>query len=278
MPISPRMRFLSAAVLALGLAGFLGGCSSTDDKDKDAYQERPVEELYNSAMNSLSRNEYETAAKGFDEVERQHPYSVWATKAQLMAAYAHYQNSKFDEAIMALDRFIQLHPGHRDIAYAYYLKALCYYEQIADVSRDQKITGQALDSLQEVVRRFPGTKYALDASMKIDLTRDHLAGKEMAIGRYYQNQQQYTAAINRYRTVLDDYQTTTHVPEAMHRMIECYEALGLEDAAKKTAAVLGYNYPGNIWYGDSYTLVTGEKADPPYGKKGSSWLGWIGLD
>lgn len=278
MPISPPMRFLSAAVLAFGLAGFLGGCSSTKDKDKDAYQERPVEELYNSAMNSLSRSEYKTAAKEFDEVERQHPYSVWATKAQLMAAYAQYQNSKFDEAVIALDRFIQLHPGHRDIAYAYYLKALCYYEQIADVSRDQKITGQALDSLQEVVRRFPGTKYALDASMKIDLTRDHLAGKEMAIGRYYQNQQQYTAAINRYRTVLDDYQTTTHVPEAMHRMIECYEALGLEDAAKKTAAVLGYNYPGNIWYEDSYTLVTGEKADPPYGKKGSSWLGWIGLE
>lgn len=270
----PSLRLSRAAVLViLALsAPLLSACSG--DKDKDAYQERPVEDLYNEAMNQLNQEDYQAAAKSFDEVDRQHPYSVWATKAQLMAAYALYMRNKFDEAIIALDRFIQLHPGHKDVAYAYYLKALCYYEQIADIQRDQKITEQALKSLQEVIDRFPNSKYARDAKLKLDLARDHLAGKEMAIGRYYEKQGMYLAAINRFRYVVDNYQTTTHVPEALERLIECYESLGLPEEAKKTAAVLGYNYPGSEWYSDSYSLVTGKPAEKPKGEDGG-WFDWL---
>ncbi len=170
----------------------------------------------------LGQQEYKTAAKSFEEVDRQHPYSVWATKAQIMAAFAYYQSNKYDDAIIALDRFIQLHPGHRDLPYAYYLKALCYYEQISDVGRDQRTTQQALDALAEVVKRFPESPYARDARLKVELCIDHLAGKEMAVGRYYQSNQQYIGAINRYRVVIERYQTTTHVPEALHRLVETY--------------------------------------------------------
>jgi outer membrane protein assembly factor BamD len=270
----PSLRLSRVLLVALVLtAPLLAACSG--DKDKDAYQERPVEDLYNDAMNLLNQEEYTLAAKAFDEVDRQHPYSVWATKAQLMAAYAQYQRNKFDEAIIALDRFIQLHPGHKDVAYAYYLKALCYYEQIADIQRDQKITDLALKSLQEVIDRFPNSKYARDAKLKLDLARDHLAGKEMAVGRYYERQRMYLAAINRFRIVVDNYQTTTHVPEALSRLIECYEALGLPEEAKKTAAVLGYNYPGNEWYSDSYTLVTGKPPEDPKAPGSSSWYSHV---
>lgn len=262
-----RLRFVFAILAIGGLAGCAG------DSDKDKYQDMPVEDLYNNALNRLKERDYAIAAKAFDEVERQHPYSVWATRAQLMSAYSYYLNSKYEESIQGLDRFIQLHPSHKDTAYAYYLKALCYYEQIADVGRDQKITDQALRYLQEVVDRFPNSPYARDARMKVDLTRDHLAGKEMVIGRYYERKNQFGAAINRYRAVIDNYQTTTHVPEALHRLIECYQALGLTDEAEKIASVMGYNYPGSEWYQDSYTLVTGEKAPPPYGEDGES--GWL---
>jgi outer membrane protein assembly factor BamD len=238
--------------LAFGACLLAASCS--DDK-KDTYVEKPVENLYNSAMNELLDHVYDKAAKSFDEVERQHPYSVWATKAQLMAAYALYQAGKYDESVVAADRFISLHPGHRDVAYAYYLKALDYYVQIADVARDQKQTQQAMQALSEVVRRFPESKYGRDARLKIDLARDHLAGKEMEIGRYYERQGSYLAAINRFKRVVDDYQTTTHLPEALHRLTECYTALGLTEQAQKVAAVLGYNYPGSEWYGDTYALV-----------------------
>src|SRR5215467_472276 len=243
--------------LALSVAAFgLGGCGSSDD-DKN-YVEQPVEVLYNRALDQLGQQDYKQAAKGFEEVDRQHPYSVWATKAQIMAAFAYYQSNKYDEAIIALDRFIQLHPGHRDIPYAYYLKALCYYEQISDVGRDQRITQQALDALSDVAKRFPDSPYARDARLKVELTIDNLGGKEMDVGRYYQKQHQYVGAINRFRTVIERYQTTTHVPEALHRLVECYTALGVKTEAKETAAVLGYNFPGSDWYQDSYYLVTGE--------------------
>ncbi|HEY5597659.1 MAG TPA: outer membrane protein assembly factor BamD [Kiloniellales bacterium] len=257
------MRALTVGCLCLGLLA----CSSTDEP---AYEERPVEELYNSAMDKLLAADYVESARLFDEVERQHPYSVWASKAQLMAAYAHYQNSKYDEAINALDRFIQLHPGSRDASYAYYLKAISYYEQISDVGRDQKITELALEGLDDVVRRFPETGYARDANLKADLARDHLAGKHMDIGRYYQGQGEYLAAINRFRTVIQDYQTTTHVPEALHRLVECYLALGVTDEAQATAAVLGHNFPGNPWYADSYVLLTGVDLRPEEHK--GSWI------
>ncbi|HZB90014.1 MAG TPA: outer membrane protein assembly factor BamD [Stellaceae bacterium] len=241
----------------LASALLLAACAGTN---KDAYVDRPVEALYNDAMNKMLDGGYSNAAKAFDEVDRQHPYSVWATRAELMSAYALYQANKYDESIVACDRFISLHPGHRDVAYAYYLKALDYYVQISDVERDQKTTQQALDALGEVVRRFPDSKYGRDARLKMDLARDHLAGKEMAIGRWYEQQGDYLAAINRFQRVIQKYQTTTHVPEALQRLTECYTALGLKDEAERVTAVLGYNYPGNAWYSDAYTLL---KTDAP---------------
>lgn len=251
----------------LGLALSLAACGSTP---KEEFVERPVEQLYNQATDSLVDAKYVEAAKGFDEVERQHPYSSWATKAQLMAAYANYQANKYDEAIGALDRFISLHPGNADAAYAYYLKGICYYEQITDVGRDQELTNKALAAFQEVIKRFPDTTYAKDARVKNDLAVDHLAGKEMSIGRYYQRGEQYVAAINRFRRVIEQYQTTTHVPEALERLTECYLALGLKDEAQAAAAVLGYNFPGSEWYQSSYALLTGEGLAPK-GDNGS-WI------
>lgn len=258
----------------LGLVLLVAACDSTP---KDKYAERPVEDIYNSAMDKFNDADYKGASADFDEVDRQHPYSVWATKAQIMGAYSLYETQKYDEAVVALDRFIQLHPGNRDTAYAYYLKGLCYYIQITDVGRDQKITEQALKSLDELVRRFPESRYARDARLKIDLTRDHLAGKEMDIGRYYEQQGQYLAAINRFRRVVDSYQTTTHVPEALHRLTECYLALGVVDEARTTAAVLGHNYPGSEWYQESYALLTGIPATNPGSepKPDQSWMARI---
>lgn len=272
LPRRPAAFLAFAAILFAVTA--MGGCS--DSKDEDTYVEKPVEALYNEAMDDIDHDEYYKAAKAFDEVERQHPYSVWATKAQLMGAYALYERNKYDDAIVGLDRFIQLHPGNKDTPYAYYLKGLCYYEQITDVSRDQKMTEQALKTLQEVIDRFPTSRYARDAKLKVDLTRDHLAGKEMAIGRYYLRERQYLAALNRFKTVVDQFQTTTHVPEALERMVEVYSALGLRDDAKRTAAVLGANFPGSEWYQDAYTLVeTGHSAERP----AQAWYSWVpGLD
>jgi len=237
--------------------------------EEDAYKEDTVERLYNKAMAQLEGNEYKSAAADFAEVDRQHPYSVWATKAQLMTAYSHYQNNDYDDAIIALDRFIQIHPSNRDVPYAYYLKSLSYYEQISDVGRDQKMTKLALKSFNEIVTRFPSSKYSRDATLKIDLTRDHLAGKEMEIGRYYENQGQFLGAINRYKKVVDQYQTTTHVPEALHRLTESYLSLGLVNEAKKTAAVLGHNFPGSEWYIDSYKIVEGKSVRFKF--KASRW-------
>ena len=249
----PTRRFRHIAAI-LSVCAALAACSSSDE---EIYVEQKVDVLYNTAVNSLEAGDYKDAAKQFDEVERQHPYSVWATKAQLMAAYSHYQANAYDEAVIGLDRFIRLHPGNRDIAYAYYLKSLSYYERISDVARDQLVTELALKGLNEVVRRFPNSKYARDAKLKIDLTRDHLAGKQMEIGRFYLDRNHYLAAINRFRRVVDDYQTTTHVPEALHRLVEAYTAIGVIEEARRVAAVLGHNYPGSEWYLDSYAVAAG---------------------
>ncbi|GEO80490.1 outer membrane protein assembly factor BamD [Pararhodospirillum oryzae] len=262
------------APLALATALGLGACST----DKPAYVERPVEELYNDAVDKLNQGNYEAASKAFDEVERQHPYSVWATKAQIMAAYALYENGAYDDAAVALNRFIDLHPGNRDIAYAYYLRGLCYYEQISDVRRDQQITRQAMTYLSDVVTRFPESPYARDARLKIDLARDHLAGKEMSVGRYYLKGHQYLAALNRFTAVINSYDQTTHVPEALYRLVEINTILGLTDEAKRAAAVLGHNFPGSDWYVDAYALVTGKKPDQG-DEKDTSWYdaltGWF---
>jgi outer membrane protein assembly factor BamD len=246
-------------VLALLL--LVPACSS-DDNDVE-YEERPVEELYNSAMDSMEAGNYQIASKKFDEVERQHPYSPWATKSQLMAAYAYYEARQYDEAVAALDRFVQLHPANPDVPYAHYLKALCYYERISDVARDQEMTELARNSLEELISRYPESEYSRDAKVKLDLVYDNLAGKEMVIGRYYLRQGHYLAAINRFRRVIDLYQTTTHVPEALHRLAEAYTALGLDEQAKKMAAVLGYNFPGSEWYIDSYDLIEDVSVQAP---------------
>lgn len=249
------MRF-DRFLLILILVPMLAACSS--DKDDAFETEKPVDVLYNQAAAAMDEGQYKSATKYFEEVERQHPYSQWATQAQLMSAYSSYLGQDYDEAIMALDRFIELHPGSKDIDYAYYLKALCYYEQISDVARDQEMTEEALKALETLVRLYPDSQYARDATLKRDLTLDHLAGKEMEIGRYYLNRGHVNAAMNRFRTVIKDYQTTTHVTEAMHRLVECYLTLGLKEEATNVAAVLGYNYPGSKWYKRSYDLLDDE--------------------
>jgi outer membrane protein assembly factor BamD len=286
------------SVLAfLALAALLPGCgSSSSDSSSDrggvrawdgsdAGRRTPgapasdiaPEQLYADGMRELRAQNYAAAVRNFDLVEREHPYSTWATSAKLMGAYTEYQRNRYTEAIGALDRFIQLHPAHRDIAYAYYLRALSQYEQINDAQRDQRQTEIAMQALQEVVSRFPDTAYARDARLKIDLARDHLAGREMNIGRFYQRQGLHTAAIGRFRRVVEEYQTTNHVPEALHRLTEIYLTLGLRDEARRTAAVLGHNYPGNAWYQDSYALlVDGAAASAPdrpgFFTRAANWL------
>lgn len=235
--------------------------SKKEDSSKDKTES--VEKLYNDAAARLDNGEYYEAAKAFDEVDRQYPYSQWAARAQLMSGFAHYKNLKYDEAIIALNRYIELHPGDADVSYAYYLKALCSYEQITDVRRDQRTTQEALEALRQVVQRFPDSRYAKDALLKIDLTTDHLAGKQMEIGRYYQKRREYQAAINRFQRVVEQFQTTTHVPEALHRLTESYLSLGLAEEARRTAAILGHNYPESSWYKDTYKLMGGKIDQPP---------------
>ena len=253
---------LARVLASLMTVGWLAACSTPEPEIPDT----PVEILYNNAKDTLDSGQPEKAAKLFDEVERQHPYSKWATQAQLMSAYSYYQVDKYDDAIPALERFIELHPGNRSAAYAFYLRALCYYEQIEDVTRDQGNTELAQRALSDVVARFPNTPYSRDATVKLDLVRDHLAGKEMDVGRYYLKRNQYLAAINRFKTVVDKFQTTSHVPEALERLTESYVALGVFAEAQKTTAVLGYNYPGTEWYQDAYNLLTSKGLTPEGGE------------
>jgi outer membrane protein assembly factor BamD len=257
----------------------LGGCGDSD-KDKATGPAPPVEALYNNGLDALNTRRYSSANDQFNTLEQNYPFSSWAVNAQIMQGYSQYLQNKYTESISTLDHFIQLHPAHREIAYIYYLRALCYYEQIADIQRDQKGTEQAMAALQEVATRFPNSPYANDARLKIDLCRDHLAGKEMEIGRYYQAQHLYQAAIGRFQRVVDDYQTTAHVPEALDRIVEVYLALGLRDQAKKTAAVLGYNDPGSEWYQNAYNQlaasgeVSGDLPTPSSGSRGFIGRAW----
>lgn len=251
--------FIVASVITLG------ACSSPPAANSE-YEEEPVAMLYNTAVDDLEGGKFDSAAVKFDEVERQHPYSKWAVKAQIMAAYSLYMGNKYDAAVVALDRFIQLHPSNKDTPYAYYLKGLSYYEQISDVGRDQLMTQLALKTLNELMTRFPDSQYSRDAKLKVDLTYDHLAGKEMKIGRYYQSRQQWLAAINRFSAVVDKHETTTHVPEALHRLVESYLALGLRDEAQKHAAVLGHNFRASKWYLESYALLEDPNIEKPQGE------------
>ena len=249
-------RFTAAAVLAC-LVLPVAGCATGGKKTKadTQYVARDVNTLYNLGKKRLDQRDYAAAGIVFDEVERQHPYSVWARRAQLMSAFNYYAAGDHTKSIDSARRFMSIHPGNRDAPYALYLIALNYYEQISDVTRDQAITHQALDSLGEVARRYPGTPYADDARLKMDLVRDHLAGKEMEIGRFYQRRAQWLASVMRFRTVVDQYQTTSHTPEALMRLTESYLALGIPAEARRSAAVLGANYPNTKWYQRAYSLV-----------------------
>jgi outer membrane protein assembly factor BamD len=254
-------------VLALALS--LVACAG-DSIDDEAYVERPVNDLYNSALDELQRGNNTRAAAAFQEVERQHPYSQWATRGQLMAAYAFYKGNDYDQAIDAARRFTDLHPGHKDVPYAYYLVGISYYDQISDVGRDQKMTDRAYKAFDELIRRFPDSDYSRDAKLKAELAQDHLAGKEMEVGRYYQRKGKFVAAANRFRTVVDQYQTTTHIEEALHRLTEVYLALGVRGEAVKSAAVLGHNYPSSTWYRDSYALLSDDASLPNPAPKAKS--------
>jgi outer membrane protein assembly factor BamD len=227
-----RLRRLALAAAVVSLAA----CATGDERPE--YVERPVEDLYNEAMDLLEAGDYDEAAVAFEEVERQHPYSRWATRAMFMAAYAYYQERRYDDAILAAERFVDWNAGSDQVPYAQYLIGMSYYERISDVGRDQQMTAEARDAFVELTRRFPESRYARDAELKLDLIRDHLAGKEMEVGRFYLQRDEYVAAINRFQRVIDEYQTTTHVPEALHRMVEAYTALGVMDEARRYAAVL----------------------------------------
>lgn len=242
---------LLLALAVPGTALAARGAKKTDTK----YVARDVETLYAQAKTLLDRKLYKEAAGAFDEVERQHPYSVWARRAELMSAFSYWASRDYPQSILAAQRFLALHPGYKDAPYAYYLVGICYYEQINDVEHDQKTSAQALDSLTELVRRYPQTPYAADARLKIDLVQDHLAGKEMEVGRFYQGRKQWLSSVGRFRNVVDNYQTTSHTPEALERLVESYLALGLPEEAKKAGAVLSFNYPGSVWYERAFALI-----------------------
>jgi outer membrane protein assembly factor BamD len=264
------LRRIASVALVVPLLGACSTLSSLNPWSGDTATLKPkettpqtAEVMYNNGVDALNGERYRAANIQFNNVEQNYPYSSWAVNAQLMQGYTQYLQNDYTAAISTLDRFIQLHPSHREISYVYYLRALCFYEQIADIQRDQKGTQLALQALQEVVNRFPDSAYARDARLKIDLCNDHLAGKEMEIGRFYQSQHLYAAAIGRFQRVVDDYQTTNHVPEALHRLTEIYLQLGLKEQARKSAAVLGANYPGSRWYEDSYNQLLDDKLVRP---------------
>ena len=258
MRLSSKFPILLIATAALTLTA----CQSRDKRRQElAYVERPVEALYNQAASELDKRDFDQAVLLFNEVERQHPYSPWARRAQLMGSFSYYVAKDYNKAIAASQRFLQIHPGNKDAPYAFYLIALSYYEQISDVQRDQKITDQALTALNEINRRFPNSDYAADARLKIDLVRDHLAGKEMEIGRHYERSGKWIAAQIRFQNVVENYQTTSHAAEALYRLTETSLALGIPQEAKKYAAVLGANYPGSEWYDKAYALVEDHAAD-----------------
>ena len=245
------MTILKKLILCVFCATLLSGCASTPTQEK----EMPLEELYNLGMDAFEKNDTKKAVHYFDEVERQYPYSTWAVNAQIMSAYIYYKNTEYTDAILVLNRFLELHPGNKYAPYALYLKGMSYYEQVSDVTRDQKMTDLAKNSFQRLSVLYPNTPYAKDAVNKIKLANNHLAGKEMDIGRYYLKTHRYISAANRFEEVVRLYQTSMHIEEALYRLSASYLALGLTDEAKRTAAVLGYNYPDSKWYKKAYKML-----------------------
>jgi outer membrane protein assembly factor BamD len=265
-----RARSLAGyAALAL-LAVPLMACSLFN-KDEDYVPDQPADKLYNQGLYLLNQQQdYKEAAKKFDAVDRENPYSDWARKALLMSAFAYYQSQQYTDCISSAERYVTLHPGSPDAAYAQYLIGSSYYDQILDVTRDQARAEKAINALEEVVRKYPDSEYATAARKKIDMARDQLAGKEMEIGRYYMNKRDFVGAINRFKVVVTQYQTTRHVEEALERLTEAYVSLGLMDEAQTAAAVLGHNFPDSPWYKDSYNLVKGAGGEPNENKE--SWI------
>ena len=255
----PFAVFALVAVL-VPLASCAGG--GNRNRADTRYVARDVNTLYNAARDRLDRGLYTQAAGLFDEVERQHPYSIWARRAQLMSAFSYYAARDHVKSVESARRFLSIHPGNRDAPYALYLIALNYYEQISDVARDQGTSRQAMDALNEVVRRYPSSRYAADARLKLDLVRDHLAGHEMEVGRFYQGRRQWLASVARFRNVIDEFQTTSHVPEALMRLTESYLALGIPEEARRSAAVLGANFAETRWYQRAYELIQNYRPRP----------------
>jgi outer membrane protein assembly factor BamD len=265
-----RVRSLAGyAALALLVAPLMA--CSLFNKDEDFVPDQPADKLYNQGLYLLNQQQdYKEAAKKFDEVDRQNPYSDWARKALLMSAYSYYESQQYTDCINSAERYVTLHPGSPDAAYAQYLIGASYYDQILDVSRDQARAEKAINALEEVVRKYPDSEYATAAHKKIDMARDQLAGKEMEIGRYYMSKRDFVGAINRFKVVVTQYQTTRHVEEALERLTEAYVSLGLMDEAQTAAAVLGHNFPDSSWYKDSYNLVKGAGGQPNENK--DSWI------
>lgn len=261
--IRPCLR--TAAVVPVCAALVVGGCSSLNLFGEDAdetYIEGSVEQLYNQGMDLMEKREFAEATKFFNEVDRQHPYSVWAPRSQLMVAYANYQAKDFETARLTIDRFLRLNPAHRDVPYAHYLKALCFFQDVRDTKRDPGPTRAAYEEFTLVAERFPSSKYADDSRRKANVLRDHLVGHEMEVGLFYQGKNQHLAAINRFKTVMQEYQGSRYVPEALHRMTESYVALGLRNEAQRTTAVLGRHFAKSEWYGHSQALLKGERTSP----------------
>lgn len=241
------------------LCGIVLGACAADTTVPDM----SAEDLYTKAVKMFDKTDYEGAAKYFDEVERQHPYSVWAPRAQIMAAYAFYKKNQYADAILALDRFIQLHPGNKNAPYAYYLKGLCYFEQMSDIAREQQMSTEAKRIFSELIARYPHSVYVNDARAKLDVIEDQLAGKEMAVGRYYLKQKEYIPALNRFQAVLKNFSHTNQVNEAYYRMAACYMALGMVDEAKRISDILHNRYPETVW-----TKKTDSLIKKYYSKKG----------
>ncbi|WP_040297687.1 outer membrane protein assembly factor BamD [Afipia sp. 1NLS2] len=265
-------RQLCFAMGVIVLAAPLGGCGTGNLWDKffakdETFVDQPADKLYNEGLFLLNeKNDRKGAIKKFEEVDRQHPYSDWARKSLLMSAYASYQSGDYDECIANANRYISLHPGSPDAAYAQYLVAVSNYDQIPDVSRDQGRTEKAIAALEEVIRKYPNSEYATTAKKKIEGARDQLAGREMTIGRYYMDKRDYTGAINRFKVVVTQYQTTRHVEEALARLTEAYMAIGVVSEAQTAAAVLGHNFPDSRWYKDAYNLVKSGGVEPQENK------------
>lgn len=244
------------ALLLAGMAGSLAACNTFGGGDEFAViEEDPADQLYNEGLALLENGSYKEAVKKFEEVDRVHPYSEWARKSLLMSAYANFEARDYTSTIASAKRYVTLHPGSEDAAYAQYLIGESYYRQLSDVGRDQERSEKASTAFRELLEKYPNSEYAAIARDKLDVSRDQLAGKEMEVGRYYLGQKQYLAAINRFRTVVTEYQTTRHVEEALLRLTEAYYALGIISEAQTAAAILGYNYPDSEWYRDAYALL-----------------------